>query len=377
MGPRTSAMASSATIATPLVVRQRARRRVATTREPVHGSPELLVGAGEHLGRPDAGRGPGGRGTPRRPRHAVATPSILRHRGVWRQCQIPHRSCHGLGSRRWPSVASPPALRARCTSATCAPRCWPGCSPAHAGSRFLLRIEDLDPATSRRRARGAAARRPRRAGPRLGRAGGAPVRAPRRARGGAGRPRRAAASPTRASAAAARSARRAWRPTCCRARTRGPAATSRADEVAAQVAAGRPAALRLRADGEPVTIVDRLRGEVTRPADDIVLRRNDGVPGVPRGRRGRRRRPGGRGGGARRRPARRHAEPGPPARPARPAPTRRGRTCPLVLGADGDRLAKRHGAVTLADLRGDPRRPRRGAQPPRRQPRPHPGPASR
>ena len=39
-----------------------------------------------------------------------------------------------------------------------------------------------------------------------------------------------------------------------------------------------PAALRLRAVGEPVTIVDRLRGAVTRPADDIVLRRNDGVP---------------------------------------------------------------------------------------------------
>ncbi|MGH9274348.1 MAG: glutamate--tRNA ligase family protein, partial [Acidimicrobiales bacterium] len=42
--------------------------------------------------------------------------------------------------------------------------------------------------------------------------------------------------------------------------------------------AGRPAALRLRASGEPVTIVDRLRGPVTGAADDIVLRRNDGVP---------------------------------------------------------------------------------------------------
>ncbi len=122
-----------------------------------------------------------------------------------------------------------------------------------------------------------------------------------------------------------------------------------ADEVDAQIAAGRPAALRLRADGAPVTILDRLHGEVTRPADDIVLRRNDGVPayhvavvvddafqgveevvrgddlleatpsqahlldllGLPR-------------------PAWAHV--------------------PLVLGPDGARLAKRHGAITLADL---------------------------
>lgn len=121
------------------------------------------------------------------------------------------------------------------------------------------------------------------------------------------------------------------------------------DEVAERVAAGRPAALRLRASGEPVTIVDRLHGAVTRPADDIVLRRNDGVPayhvavvvddhaqgveevvrgddlldstpsqahlldvlGLPR-------------------PGWAHV--------------------PLVLGPDGERLAKRHGAVTLADL---------------------------
>ncbi len=119
-------------------------------------------------------------------------------------------------------------------------------------------------------------------------------------------------------------------------------------EVAHRVAEGRPAALRLRASGEPVTIVDRLRGPVTRPADDIVLRRNDGVPayhvavvvddddqGVEEVVRGddlldatpsqahlldll-----------GRRRPSWAHV--------------------PLVLGPDGKRLAKRHGAVTLAD----------------------------
>ena len=121
-----------------------------------------------------------------------------------------------------------------------------------------------------------------------------------------------------------------------------------ADAVARRAASGRPAALRLRASGEAVTIVDRLRGPVTRPADDIVLRRNDGVPayhvavvvddddqGVEEVVRaddlldatpsqahlldllGRRR------------PAWAHV--------------------PLVLGPDRARLAKRHGGVTLAD----------------------------
>ena len=126
----------------------------------------------------------------------------------------------------------------------------------------------------------------------------------------------------------------------------------RAEEVAERVAAGRPWALRLRGAGAPVTIVDRLCGPLTRPADDIVLRRNDGVPayhlavvvddhhqgveevvraddlleatpsqahlldllGLPR-------------------PAWAHV--------------------PLVLGPDGQRLAKRHGSVSLGDLAAD------------------------
>lgn len=49
------------------------------------------------------------------------------------------------------------------------------------------------------------------------------------------------------------------------------AATRRARE-------GRPAALRLRADAAVVTVHDRLHGEVTAVVDDLVLRRNDGVP---------------------------------------------------------------------------------------------------
>jgi glutamyl-tRNA synthetase len=115
----------------------------------------------------------------------------------------------------------------------------------------------------------------------------------------------------------------------------------------------RPAAVRLRAPGEAITVVDRLAGPYTAVPDDVVLRRNDGVPaynlavvvddaaqgvtevvrgddllastprqvllqrllGLPE-------------------PAYVHV--------------------PLVVGADGERLAKRHGAVTLEALAGVP-----------------------
>jgi glutamyl-tRNA synthetase len=119
-------------------------------------------------------------------------------------------------------------------------------------------------------------------------------------------------------------------------------------ERAAREATGRPPALRVRAGGEQVTFIDRLLGEQTGAVDDFVLRRGDGTPaynlavvvddalqgvgevvrgadlvdstprqlllarllGLPE-------------------PAHAHV--------------------PLVLGPDGARLAKRHGAVTLAD----------------------------
>jgi glutamyl-tRNA synthetase len=111
----------------------------------------------------------------------------------------------------------------------------------------------------------------------------------------------------------------------------------------------RPGALRLRANGATETFTDLIRGTVTGPVDDVVLRRNDGVPsynvavvvddalqGVTEVVRGddllevtanqvhlqkllgyst---------------PVYGHV--------------------PLVVGDDGERLAKRHGAVTLADL---------------------------
>jgi glutamyl-tRNA synthetase len=112
---------------------------------------------------------------------------------------------------------------------------------------------------------------------------------------------------------------------------------------------GRPAALRLLTDGEPITIVDRLHGEVTERTDAIVLRRNDGVPayhvavvvddddqGVQEVVRG---------------------DDLLAAAPSqahlldllgRPRPS--WAHVPLVLGPDRQRLAKRHGAITLADL---------------------------
>jgi glutamyl-tRNA synthetase len=112
--------------------------------------------------------------------------------------------------------------------------------------------------------------------------------------------------------------------------------------------ARRRPAWRLRADSASMTVFDLLHGEVTGTVDDFVIRRNDGVPaynlavvvddaeqGVGEVVRGadlldstpRQLWLGGRLG----LPAPRHAH------------------VPLMLGPDGARLAKRHGAVTLAD----------------------------
>ncbi|MGQ0432999.1 MAG: tRNA glutamyl-Q(34) synthetase GluQRS [Microthrixaceae bacterium] len=121
------------------------------------------------------------------------------------------------------------------------------------------------------------------------------------------------------------------------------------DEARAREARGRPAALRLRASGETVVVLDRLHGEVRGAADDIVLRRNDGVPayhlavvvddddqGIE------------------------EVVRGDDLLSATPSQAhlldllgRRRPTwahVPLALGSDGERLAKRHGSVTLADL---------------------------
>ncbi len=123
-------------------------------------------------------------------------------------------------------------------------------------------------------------------------------------------------------------------------------------EAAARVEDDEDYALRLRAERVEVTVVDRLRGSRTDPVDDLVLRRRDGafaynlavvvddaeqrVGEVVRG------------------------------DDLLPSTAGQALLCdllgvdrptwahvPLVLGPDGSRLAKRHGAVTLEDLARD------------------------
>jgi glutamyl-tRNA synthetase len=113
---------------------------------------------------------------------------------------------------------------------------------------------------------------------------------------------------------------------------------------------GRPPALRLRANGERVRFVDELRGPQAGVVDDFVLRRGDGAfaynlavvvddadQGVDQVVRG---------------------DDLIDSTPRQllltrllGAPEPRYAHVPLMLGSDGARLAKRHGAVTLADRR--------------------------
>ncbi|MEZ5282173.1 MAG: tRNA glutamyl-Q(34) synthetase GluQRS [Acidimicrobiales bacterium] len=117
----------------------------------------------------------------------------------------------------------------------------------------------------------------------------------------------------------------------------------------AKLASGRPAALRFNSSGETRSFVDRIAGPFEGVVDDLVLRRNDGTPayniavvvddaqqGVEEVTRG---------------------DDLLAATPAQlalcdslglPEPTHA--HVPLVLGPSGDRLAKRDGAVTLGDL---------------------------
>lgn len=119
-------------------------------------------------------------------------------------------------------------------------------------------------------------------------------------------------------------------------------------ERAARERSGRPPALRLRAQVPEMTVTDLLLGQVRSALDDVVLRRNDGVPaynlavvlddaaqGVTQVVRG--------DDLATSAPRQRHIADLlglPPVTYAH---------VPLVLGPDGQRLAKRDGAVTLAD----------------------------
>ena len=113
-------------------------------------------------------------------------------------------------------------------------------------------------------------------------------------------------------------------------------------------AAGRPPALRVRAEGMQVAFEDRLLGHQEGASDDFVVRRNDGAPSyqlavvVDDA---------GQGIG--------EVVRGADLADSTPRqillnhllglPTPRHAHVPLVLGPDGQRLAKRHGAVTLAD----------------------------
>jgi glutamyl-tRNA synthetase len=112
--------------------------------------------------------------------------------------------------------------------------------------------------------------------------------------------------------------------------------------------AGRPPALRLRAEGEVVTVTDRLAGTITATVDDIVIRRNDGVPAynlavvVDDGAQ-----------------STEEVVRADDLLASTPRQVHLARLLevpvpcyahvPLVIGADGARLSKRHGAVTLAD----------------------------
>ena len=179
-----------------------------------------------------------------------------------------------------------------------------------------------------------------------------PVRSDAALRGGARSGSSERAASTAASAPAARSARRPPPSTARRPRASipGPAASCppRESRTAGRGRrAVRPAAARRARRGDdrrPPPRRAHRPGRRPRPAPPRRRLRLQ-----PRGRR-RRCRPGRRGGRPRRRPA-----------PRRPPARRCSATCsgcarpawahvPLVLGPDGERLAKRHGAVTLADL---------------------------
>ena len=114
-------------------------------------------------------------------------------------------------------------------------------------------------------------------------------------------------------------------------------------------AAGRPPALRLRSEGERFAIDDLIAGHYEGAADDVVVQRNDRVPaynlavvvddaaqGITHVTRG--------GDLLASAPRQRLLQ------QLLQVPEPRYAHVPLVLGADGTRLAKRHGAVTLADL---------------------------
>ncbi|MEO6988636.1 MAG: tRNA glutamyl-Q(34) synthetase GluQRS [Aquihabitans sp.] len=136
----------------------------------------------------------------------------------------------------------------------------------------------------------------------------------------------------------------------------GTCRTLGAKDRADREAAGRPPALRLRTDVDEVAVPDLLLGTIRAAVDDVVLRRNDGVPaynlavvvddaaqGVEQVVRG--------DDLASSTPRQRHLA------DLLDLPLVSYAHVALVLAADGHRLAKRHGAVTLADQQTQGRAP--------------------
>jgi glutamyl-tRNA synthetase len=225
------------------------------------------------------------------------------------------------------------------------------CFARSAGARFLVRVEDLDPERSRR-AHEAGQLADLRA---LGLDWDGPVvrQSERRER-------------HRAALAVLRDAGRVYPCWCTRAEIREAASAAHEPQAegaypgtcrrlstverTARERSGRPAALRLDAGEARVRFEDRLHGPLAALVDDVVLWRNDDVPAynlavvVDDGEQGIR-----------------EVVRGEDLLETTPRQLLIGRLLglpaplyahvPLVLGADGRRLAKRHGAVTLADRR--------------------------
>ena len=233
----------------------------------------------------------------------------------------------------------------------------------HAGGRFLLRFEDLD---TRARARPGARRR-------------RPTRWPGSASTGTASPSRSrsAASSTTRALAALRERGVLYECFCSRADVRraasaphgpdGPLYSGACRELtrgerAARLARGRAPALRVRMEGE-VEFGDDVMGPQREPLEATTRRHRRAAQRrrrrLPARRRRRRCGPGRHARRARRRPAGLDGAPDPALRAARarlPCPAYA--HVPLLLGDDGERLAKRHGAVGLTELReggADPR----------------------
>ena len=201
-------------------------------------------------------------------------------------------------------------------------------------ARFLMRMEDLDTGRVRERFYERAARRP---APRSGSTGTAPSCASRSASRSTSRrwaPCAPPASSTSAGARARRSARRRRRRTATLPEGAYPGTCRRltASQRAEREAAGRPPALRVRADAARVAFDDRLagrfegRGRRLRRAPQ--RRRLRLQPGGG----GRRRRAGRRRGRARRRPAGLHAAPAVARRAGSGCPPPATRTCRSCSG---------------------------------------------